>query len=229
MVLNQEADFQRVLKRFGIERAAFCPTPMVANINELLKKKTVNEEEREEMEKFPHRALVGSLRYLSCHTRPDISFAVGVLARFVESSSLMHWKAGKRVLWYLVGTSKRGVVVGSEEDTSGIPRLSAYCHSDWAGDVSDRKSTGACIVLLNDGIVTWISYKQKCTAESSTEAEYIALWECVQKLRYVRSVEHELGMDQNATIVHEYNQACIKWAETRGKRTKHIDVRYHVS
>ena len=229
MILNQEAYCQRILKRFGMDQAASCPTPMVANIDELLKRKTVGEKEQEEMEKFPYRALVGSLLYLSCHTRPDISFAVGVLARFLDSPSLEHWKAGKRVLRYLVGTSTKGIVVGSEGSTTEDTYLSAYCDSDWAGDVSDRKSTGAYIVLLNGGIITWKSYKQKCTAVSSTEAEYIALSECVQKLRYVRKVANELGMDENTTIVYEDNQACMKWAEVQGKRTKHIDVRYHVS
>ena len=130
MVFNQEVYCQRVLKSFGMERAAFCPNPMVANIDELLKTKTVNKKERDEMEKFPYRALKGRLLNLSCHTRPDISFAVGVLARFIESPSLLHWKAGKRVLQYLVGTSNRGVVVGSEGNTSGIPGLSSYCDSD---------------------------------------------------------------------------------------------------
>ena len=35
-------------------------------------------------------------------------------------------------------------------------------------------------------------------------------------------------MDQNATIVYQDNQECMKWAETRGKPRKDIDVRYHV-
>ena len=36
-------------------------------------------------------------------------------------------------------------------------------------------------------------------------------------------------MDQNATIVYEDNEACIKWAEIRGKCAKHIDFRHHLS
>ena len=94
---------------------------MLSNMDELLKTKIVEEKECEQMKKVRYSVLVGSLLYLSCHTRPDISFAVGVLARIVESPSLMHWKAGKLVLRYLVGTSRRGVVVGSEGNTSGIP------------------------------------------------------------------------------------------------------------
>ena len=166
---------------------------------------------------------------MSCHTRPDISFAVGVLARFVGSPSLEHWKAWKRVLRYLVGTSTKGIVVGSKDTTTEGTYLSAYCDSDWAGDISGKKSTGAYIVLLNGGIVTWKSYKQKCTTVSSTEAEYIALSECAQKLHYERKVAHELGMDENTMIAYEDIQTCMKWAEVQVKRTEHIDVRYHKS
>ena len=50
------------------------------------------------MEDAPYRVLVGSLLYLSCRTRPGIAFAVGVLARFVENPSRLHWKAGKGIL-----------------------------------------------------------------------------------------------------------------------------------
>ena len=46
--------------------------------------------------------------YLMLCTRPDIAYALGVLARFGANHGMAHWKAGKRVLRYLKGTSYVG-------------------------------------------------------------------------------------------------------------------------
>jgi hypothetical protein len=52
-----------------------------------------------------YRSIVGSLLYLT-HTRPDISFAVGYVSRFMEAptTTTEHFAAVKRILRYLAGT-----------------------------------------------------------------------------------------------------------------------------
>jgi Reverse transcriptase (RNA-dependent DNA polymerase) len=44
-----------------------------------------------------YRSLVGSMHYLTC-TRPDISYSVGVVSRFMEEPVYTHWKALQRNL-----------------------------------------------------------------------------------------------------------------------------------
>ena len=44
-----------------------------------------------------YRQLVGKLLYLT-HTRPDLSFAIGLVARFMHQPHESHWKAAKRIL-----------------------------------------------------------------------------------------------------------------------------------
>jgi len=53
----------------------------------------------------------------------------------------------------------------------------------------------------------------------------------VNKLRIVRRVRNWLIGKDGPYPVREDNQSCIKMAEGEGtnKRSKHIDVRYHVS
>lgn len=58
------------------------------------------------------REALGKLLYLSIATRPDISYAVGVLCRFSENPGQEHWAALKRVLRYL---SSRSVIQTLEE------------------------------------------------------------------------------------------------------------------
>jgi hypothetical protein len=52
--------------------------------------------------------------------------------------------------------------------------LSAYTDSDWAGSVSDRKSTSGCCFSLGSAMILWQSRKQSNIALSAEEAEYIA-------------------------------------------------------
>eukprot|EP00253_Pinus_taeda_P032551 PITA_32551 len=49
-----------------------------------------------------YRQLVGKLLYLT-HTHPDLSFDVGLIARFMQNPHEIHWKAAKRILLYVRG------------------------------------------------------------------------------------------------------------------------------
>jgi hypothetical protein len=44
-----------------------------------------------------YRQLVGILLYLT-HSKPDLSYAVGTVSRFMQELHELHWKAAKRIL-----------------------------------------------------------------------------------------------------------------------------------
>jgi len=56
-----------------------------------------SEEERKEMEKVPYASAVGSLMFLTVATRPDISFAVMQVAKFMHNPGKRHWTAEKNI------------------------------------------------------------------------------------------------------------------------------------
>ena len=91
--------------------------------------------------------LFDSLHYLSTTTRPDISFAVGVLSRYMGCPEENHMRAAKGVLRYLRGTTRLGVAYGADKPLQG------YVDADWAGDVDARRSTTGFIFTLNGGPV----------------------------------------------------------------------------
>jgi hypothetical protein len=61
-----------------------------------------------------------------------------------------------------------------------------YADSDWAGCVSDMKSTSGCCFRLGLSVMSWFIHKQNSMALSSVEAEYMdasqasceSLWLC---------------------------------------------------
>eukprot|EP00253_Pinus_taeda_P004061 PITA_04061 len=61
-----------------------------------------------------YRQLVGKLLYL-IHTRPDLSFSVGLVARFMQNPRESHWKAAKRILRYVREAEYRGAMEASKE------------------------------------------------------------------------------------------------------------------
>ncbi len=123
-----------------------------------------NDDKRREMATVPYRELVCCLLYISKRTRPDICFAVGVLCRYVNDPTKLHWNAAKRVLRYLRGTPNLGVLIDGVHENEAKEmemEMNAYYDADWAGDRSDRRSTTGFILMLNSAVVSWRSQKQR--------------------------------------------------------------------
>lgn len=68
----------------------------------------------------PHREATGSLLYLMTSTRLDIANAVSKLAQFCENPQQKYWTAVKRVLSYIYGTKKLGVVSRSQVSCASL-------------------------------------------------------------------------------------------------------------
>ena len=72
--------------------------------------------------------------YMLNSTRPDLSYSVGVLSRYLNSPNKQHVNAAKRILRYLKHTVNLGLTFdGSQELT-----LERFTDADWAGDPIDR-------------------------------------------------------------------------------------------
>lgn len=99
---------------------------------------------------IPYRQAIVSLIYLSVGTRSDILYAVFMLAKYVKNTNFNHWTAVKRVFRYLNGTRKYGLTYGFTDDVS----LYGYSDSDWAGDLTNGKSTCGHISILDGGAVS---------------------------------------------------------------------------
>ena len=63
------------------------------------------------------RQLVGSLIFLTA-PRPDISFVVSYVSRFMTAPKTDHWTAAKRVLRYVSGTLDYGLLYTQKSDST---------------------------------------------------------------------------------------------------------------
>ncbi|KAI3523596.1 hypothetical protein L1887_01838 [Cichorium endivia] len=173
-----------------------------------------------------YRSIVGGLRYLT-HTRPDISFAVGIVSRFMEKPTEQHLQAVKGILRYVKGTLDHGLTYTKGE---GKVTITGYSDSDLAMDVNDRKSTGGMAFYVNGNLVTWASQKQRVVALSSCEAEFMAATMAACQGIWLRRLLTEITKQKvpPVTLFVDNRSALdlMKNPVFHG-RSKHIDIRYH--
>ena len=148
ITLNQRRYASKILENAGMIKCNPVHTPM-----ELGLKLSKAENERE-VDATMYRKNVGCLRYL-LHTRPDLSFSVGVLSRYMQSPRDSHGAAMKQVLRYLQGS----VAFGLEFRRSAmkIPRLVGYSDSSYNVDPDDGKSTTGYIFYIDNSPISWCS------------------------------------------------------------------------
>lgn len=69
---------------------------------------------------MPYTEAIGSLKYLTVATMPDISFAVGQVSQFCKYPGQNNWEAVKRTLSFLRGTPNHGIRFGPGTDGLGL-------------------------------------------------------------------------------------------------------------
>ncbi|GKB29779.1 hypothetical protein Tco_0869180 [Tanacetum coccineum] len=150
-----------------------------------------------------YHGMIGSLMYLTA-SRPNLNYVVCLCARYQTKPTEKHLQAVKQIFRYLNGTINIGLWYSKDTDMS----LTAYANADRAG---------------------WSSKKQKSTAISSTEAEYIALSGCCSQILWMRLQLTDYGFQFNKIPLYYDNKSAIALCcnNVQHSRAKHIDIRYH--
>ncbi|GJS18548.1 retrovirus-related pol polyprotein from transposon TNT 1-94 [Tanacetum coccineum] len=143
-----------------------------------------------------YRNMIGSLMYLTS-SRPGLICSL-LMCSVSSKAYQKHLQAVKQIFRYLKGTINMGLWYSKDIGMS-VTRICGCRHA--VGCQDTRRSTSGSAQFLGDKLVSWSSKKQKCTAISSTEAEYIALSGCCAQILWMRSQLTDYA--------------------------KHIDVRYH--
>ncbi|CAB1112816.1 unnamed protein product [Ectocarpus sp. CCAP 1310/34] len=115
---------------------------------------------------------IGCLMWL-LFTRPDIALPLNKLQKIAHSPTERMWNALVRIMSYLNETKDLGItyVRGSGLD------LDVFVDSSYADSTVDRRSTTGLAVTVGGTVVCASTKTQPVTAQSTTEAEYIAAGE----------------------------------------------------
>ena len=207
---------------------------------------------------FGYRQAIGELIYALVTCRPDISYPVIKLSQYSTRPTEIHFEAVKQIYRYLNATKTEGIYFWRKQprndleaaampscktDTNyneseiherqqpGHSVMFGAVDSDYAGDVSHRRSVTGIILHIAGGTIFYKSKFQDTVALSSTEAEFTAAAEAGKYILYVRSILEQLGIPQNeATTLYEDNQGALLMANAQQptKRTRHMEIKTFV-
>ena len=219
--LSQRQYILDILERFNFSDCKPVVTPMEPGLSLVAAQSPTTPEDIAHMRTVPYASAVGALQYLASGTRPDISYTVGVLARFNANPGIAHWNALKHLLRYLKGTLDLKLVY--RPDPSSPHQFTTFCDADHGGDKDSGRSTGGYVTRMGTGAVNWSSKLQPIV-------EYISACEAGKEILWMRNILTELGLPPSSSsplgIDNQSALTVAKNPEHHG-RMKHLDLRFY--
>ncbi|KAG8472449.1 hypothetical protein CXB51_034191 [Gossypium anomalum] len=120
---------------FNMRSAKPVSTPLASHFRLSSTLSPQSDDEIEYMSHVPYSSAVGSLMYAMVCSRPDLSYAVSAVSRYMTNPGKEHWKAVQWILRYLRGTTDVCLQFGRTEDG-----VIGYVDADFAGDLDRRRS-----------------------------------------------------------------------------------------
>ena len=216
--LNQNKYCKEILKKFEMENCKEASTPMSTNyyMDGDLAGTLVDQTK--------YRVWIGSLLYLTV-SRSSIMFAVCLCAQYQSSSNESHFKASKRMLKYLKGTTS----IALWHPSHSPMHLVGYFDSYFVGCKLDRKITGGTCHLLGSSLISWHSKKQACVVLSTAEAEYIVVGSCCAQTFWIKQQLEDFRLKVSKVHLLCDNTSAINLTKNHIQHsiTKHIEIRHH--
>ncbi|GJY73089.1 ribonuclease H-like domain, reverse transcriptase, RNA-dependent DNA polymerase [Tanacetum coccineum] len=172
-----------------------------------------------------YRSLIGCLRYL-LHTRPDLSYSVGLLSRFMQEPREQHMKAIRQVLRYVKGTKDYGITYKH----NGGNKIHGFSDSSYGVNTQEGKGTTGIIFYYGESPISWSTQKQATVALSSCESEFIAATAAATQALWLKRLLSKLTHSQEEKVTIQVdNKSAITLMKNPvfHGRSKHIDTKYH--
>jgi len=165
ILVHQSAYIQKTLEKFNMDKSYPSKTPMVVQFLDMEKDPFRPRDEDEEVlgPEVPYLSVIGALIYLANQTRPDIAFAVNLLARHSAAPTKRHWTRAKHILRYLNGTKDLGLFFQRNQDTTMI----GYTDAGYLSDPYNGRSQTSFVFLYGGIAISWKSSKQTLVTTST--------------------------------------------------------------
>nr|GFA98667.1 ribonuclease H-like domain, reverse transcriptase, RNA-dependent DNA polymerase [Tanacetum cinerariifolium] len=172
-----------------------------------------------------YQSLIGCLRYL-LHTRPDLSYSIGLPSRFMQEPREQNIKAIRQVLRYIKGTKDYGITYMHNEGN----KIHGFNDSSYRVNTQEEKGTTGIIFYYGESPIRWSTQKQAIVALSSCEFEFIAATAAATQALWLKRLLSKLTHSQEEKVTikvdNKYAIALMK-NPVFHRRSKHIDTKCH--
>lgn len=228
--LSQKVYIDKILERFGMEKSKKGNVPMSTGVQLSKSQCAMTHKDIGFMKDIPYASAIGSIMYAMTCTRPDVAYALSMTSRHQASPGPDHWNAVKNILRYLNRTKNKFLVYGGQRELV----VRGYSDASFMTDHDDKRSQSGYVFLLNGGAVSWRSWKQSTTADSTTAAEVMAVAEASKEGVWMKKFLEELEVVPTSAGPLELfcdNSASISQIkEPRSHhKTKYMDRKYFVT
>ncbi|XP_050885293.1 secreted RxLR effector protein 161-like [Lathyrus oleraceus] len=149
-----------------------------------------------------------------------------MVSRFMSKLNWSHYQVVVRILRYIKGTLKYGILFSYGVDS----KLMSYSNSDWCDDRVDRRSTSGYLFKFMGSLISWCSKKQSVVTLSTCEAKYIAGDVTACQVVWLLSLLQDLNIKVNKPLkLMIDNKSALNLAKNLViyERSKHIETKYH--
>lgn len=172
-----------------------------------------------------YRSLVGKLMFFTTKLCLKTANASRALACHMSGPGPDQWKAMGRAVGYVKGMALKGLTYRRPESL----RVICLVDTDFANCPDTRRSVGCTVTTIGGTQTEGDSARHDGVSQSSTEAEYRQLAKGASSVQFHQMLLEEIAHTEYPAIILEDNNGAIFLAKNKqvGKRTKHIDVKFH--
>ena len=169
---------------------------------------------------------VAKLLFRCKWARPDLQTAVAFLSTRVKQPDHDDYKKLGRAMKYLRNT----ITLPHTLEADDLQLVHWWINGAFATHHDMRSHTGGAM-SLGKGVIYGTSTRQKLNTRSSTEAELVAVDDCMSQILWTNYFLAAQGYNINECVVYQDNKSAILLEEngraSSSKRTRHINIRYY--
>ena len=169
--------------------------------------------------------IVAKTLYCTKRARPDTCTAIAFLTTRVREPDRDDWRKLTHLVEYLRGTQDLPLILSASSNCI----LKWYIDGSFAVHPNMRGHMGGMLTLGRGFPIVNLT-KQKINVRSSTEAELVAVDDCMPAVCWTRYFLKAQGYDITGNIVYQDNKSAILWEKNGmascSKRSKHLNVRF---
>jgi len=110
-------------------------------------------------------------------------------------------------------------------------KLLGYADADYQNCPDTRKSITGYVFHLGGSPIDWRSHRQSVVAQSTTEAEYVAINEAGRQATWLRRLLTDLGIRADPPVLIQTDNAnaisYTKDGDINAPQARHIETRWH--